>query len=535
MSTITETEASSVILLEHPRPDDPDRHQDVVNAPLSANLQTPYISAVLKSQKIPVELIDANLMRWSMQRTLGEIAKRRPRLLGVHMVYLWGKTADVFDLLSRIHDCCPNTHINLYGFYPTFSYEDICKQFTFIDSVTIGEPETSFFELAQSLLRNRKNTGLSAIDGLAFAVKNSDPSPNIVKTRQRTLLTDLDSLPFPDRSHMHQNAEAEHGLATYILASRGCYNHCTFCYINPSYASGLDSSWRGRSAGSVFGEIRSLYDDSGIRYLYFADANFFGPGRAGKERTSRLADLIIKDKLKIRFGIECRANDIEEHSLSRLVNAGLREVFLGIESGCQKTLDRFKKGLSKEVNECAVRTLRRFGIEPTLGFIMFHPDSTLADIRENFEFLRKLELLRTPAVTAHILHHRQTFFRGTPDFRYTLEKSTARLEPLNGYEAFCEYSDPGVTEFAKIATSLCRSVLAMLHPDEADVCNTAIANGPSVMINQSLIRGYDRLLTAFEAANQGAPMPDPQDVRHIHDDTLRQIAEFSYKTTGQMA
>ena len=35
-------------------------------------------------------------------------------------------------------------------------------------------------------------------------------------------------------------------------------------------------------------------------------------------------------------------------------------------------------------------TLRKYGIEPNYGFIMFEPDSTLADVRENFEFLKEM-------------------------------------------------------------------------------------------------------------------------------------------------
>src|SRR3989338_11331699 len=99
-----------VLLLEPPRPPDPSRFQEVVNAPLSACLFSPYIASLLRSKGIGVELLDANLLGLSMQETLKELARRLTRvaptgrhtglpLLGVHLVYLWEKTEEVFDLL----------------------------------------------------------------------------------------------------------------------------------------------------------------------------------------------------------------------------------------------------------------------------------------------------------------------------------------------------------------------------------------------------------------------------------------------------
>ncbi|MHC4357474.1 MAG: radical SAM protein, partial [Planctomycetota bacterium] len=181
-----------VILLEHPRQEDPENFQDVVNAPLSANLMTPYISAVLKSQQIPVDTLDANLLDLSMDDTIEELAKRQPKLLGVHMVYLWDKTAEVFEMLSRLSEILPDTHINLFGFYPTFSYEKILQQFPFIDSVTIGEPEYTFLELSKAISGNTLNPNLSAIDGLAFRPKDASNGYEIVINRPRLLISDLD-------------------------------------------------------------------------------------------------------------------------------------------------------------------------------------------------------------------------------------------------------------------------------------------------------------------------------------------------------
>ena len=124
--------------------------------------------------------------------------------------------------------------------------------------------------------------------------------------------------------------------------------------------------------------------------------------------------------MNIKFGIECRANDIEDKTIGLLVEAGLKDVFLGVESGSQRSLNKFRKFTTVEDNKKAINILRRYGIEPNYGFIMFEPDSTLADVRENYEFLKEMKMLNSPSVTAHLLHHKQTVFKGT--FDYTKEE-----------------------------------------------------------------------------------------------------------------
>src|SRR3989338_841422 len=509
---------SGILLLEPPRPPDSSRSQEVVNAPLSACLFSPYIVSLLRSKGIDVELLDAHLLGLSVQDTLKELAKKfagaycNTPLLGVHLVYLWEKTEEVFALLSKIKSLNPRVHINLYGYYPTFAFREILGRYPFIDSVTLGEPEYPFLELAQVITQLPPTPySLPPIKGLAF--RNAElctphPAPH----------TPPDGLPFPDRSLLPLYQEK--GLATYILGSRGCYGRCTFCYVSPFYGG-----WRGRSPQNIFEELKDLYEN-GVRYFYFADANFFGPGRAGRERARELADIILKERLNIRFGMECRANDLEEDSLSRLVEAGLREVFLGIESACDPTLKRFRKDTSQEVNRRAIGLLRHFGIEPNLGFIMFEPHTSLKDIRTNFAFLKDTGLLRSPAITAHLLSHKQTLFMGTADYHTCRDRSRPKkyggfstsalswpvLSEAEGvdrpeglslrqdeYAAHYDFEDPGVKSFYELASRLCNEVLSLLTPEDSQACCTPLHEDDRLLeLNKSLVNTYAEILCQYE-------------------------------------
>src|SRR3989338_4636358 len=476
-----------VLLLEPPRPPDPSRFQEVVNAPLSACLFSPYIASLLRSKGIGVELLDANLLGLSMQETLKELTNRlvgaygNTPLLGVHLVYLWEKTEEVFGLLSKIKSLNPRVHINLYGYYPTFAFREILQRFPFVDSVILGEPEYPFLGLAQVITQLPPTPySLPPVKGLALRDVE-------FHTPHSEFHTSPDDLPFPDRSLLPLYQEK--GLATYILGSRGCYGRCTFCYVGPFY-----NGWRGRSPQNIFEELKDLYEN-GVRYFYFADANFFGPGRAGRERAKGLADIILKEGVNIRFGMECRANDLEEDSLSRLVEAGLGEVFLGIESACDPTLKRFRKDTSQEVNRRAIGLLRHFGIEPNLGFIMFEPHTSLKDIRTNFAFLKDTGLLRSPAITAHLLSHKQTLFMGTADY-HRFSKAGQSGPP---YEAHYDFEDPIVQSFYEIVCQLCHGVLSVLTPEEAKPCCVPQSDNACLLtINKVLVDTYEEILCLYE-------------------------------------
>ncbi|MCR4318879.1 MAG: radical SAM protein [Candidatus Brocadiaceae bacterium] len=493
----------SILLLEPPRLPHPYRFEDVVNAPLSACLLTGYISSVLHKNEIEAEIINAHLYDWSIEETITHLSRKSFLLLCVHIVYLWEKTQDIFDMLSALKTMNLTVHLNLYGYYPTFAYGKILTDFPFIDSVTVGEPEFTSLDLARHIL-SEKNKGFldeMNIPGLAFR----DTNGRIV-FNPRPPIQNLDQLPSPDRQDI--DLYKKKGIVTYIQGSRGCYGHCTFCYLNPFY--GQVNLWRGRSAKNIFDEILKLRTEHSIGNFYFSDANFFGPGKPGKERAVTLAELILSHDLNIRFGFECRANDIEEYSLSRLVMAGLTNVFLGLESGDTASLKRFKKHISVDENKKAIQLLRDYGIEPTFGLIMFEFNSTMESVRNNFVFLQEMGIMTTPAVTAHLLHHRQTIFAGTPDYQSMIREPTCTDTSFTNYELFYKIKDPKVEAFSEIISNVCRAALSLLPKTftcETNASDSCIESNLLSTLNNTLITLFAKTLTDFEA-NKNLENPD---------------------------
>jgi len=415
-----------VFLLEHPRQITPERCNDIANAPLSSSLVTGNIAGMLESLGHEVKIAEGFLDKLTYDDIFRQVVGFAPTVLGIHLVYVWGNNGELFAFIKRLKAEGLVEKIVGYGYYPTFAYEEILASCPEFDALSIGEPELSVAEWLQTGAPGR---------GMAWADATGQ-----VRMERRELNRDLDPLPDPVRTDaMMKMSEVN------IEGSRGCYGKCTFCYINPYY--GENSCWRPKSPERVMAEIDQIIARYGPRKFYFTDPSFFGPGKIGRDRVLKLAAM-LKER-NIRFGIEGRVNDIQPETIAALKDAGLSEMLIGLESGRDESLKRLNKMTTVAQNEEALSVLRDHGIEPSVGFIMFEPDSSLADVRTNFEFLKRNGLLKSIFTTANVLYHPQIILQGTKAYR-ELKQSGRLILGDTTYEGRAAYSVPEVTRLAQV-------------------------------------------------------------------------------------
>ncbi|HEX3031044.1 MAG TPA: radical SAM protein [Bacillota bacterium] len=501
-----------ILLLEHPRRLQPDRCNDIANTPLSSCLNSGYIAGMLESKGHRVKIVEGYLDRLSYEEITNIVEEFKPDILGVHMVYHWQFDQALHGFLDKVKKAFHHTYITSFGFFPTNSFAEVLQKYPQIASVILGEPEVSFSEVVEAI---SSRASLEGLPGLAVADEDGT-----VRLQRREPVQDLDSLPFPIRTRALLSLPEVN-----LMGSRGCYGGCTFCYINPFYGQG--SRWRGRSPKNIISEIDEVIAATGVRDFYFTDPNFFGPGQRGQERALQLAGLL--QPRNIRFGIEARVNDIHDETIEALVKAGLRHLLIGLESGKDSSLQRMNKKTTVAQNERALKVLRKHGLEPNVGFIMFEPDSNLEDIRINFEFLKRNELLKNLAVTANLLYHHQIILKGTTAYDVLLEEGRLHVESSLNHEGTGTLSNPEVGTLAEILRQITNHLfLRMGGIWSGKVIPPENAEENYGRINRILVEVFEDSLAVLEAGRHLTKEDISRIVRQTVEAITSSISEMMF-------
>ena len=191
-----------------------------------------------------------------------------------------------------------------------------------------------------------------------------------------------------------------------IETSRGCpWSRCAYCAVR---ASRNGKRWEALPPERILANIDQLMA-AGVRELEFADADLLGG--IDEKHLNRvrwlcdtLRELQARHNKKLSFRafltpqIFCRAGQLEvsdgvKDVLLALKGAGMTRVYIGVESGCDSQLRRYRRSTTPAQLEYAIRLLRdEIGVGIDVGFLMFDPDLTLDEMLENVSFFERLDL-----------------------------------------------------------------------------------------------------------------------------------------------
>lgn len=343
------------------------------------NLGVGYLSSMLLSKGVDVKIVDFGLREDEIGR---EVKKADPILVGFSLIFQY-HTFRLRELARYLRENGINCHFTVGGHYPSLKFENIVNIVPDLDSVVRFEGELTICELVESLSLGRD---WKKIEGIAYR-EGGKP----VSNELRPLISDLDVLPFPLRRKEKRFQCMGKNIA-FIIASRGCVRNCSFCSIRKFYQIPPGRVRRSRSPANVVREMQELYEKHDVSIFLFQDDDFFLPGRQG---TAWVLDFIRELKSeqladKILWKINCRTDEVDLDLFEKLREAGLRLVYLGIESGNKTGLEVLNKQLTLEDNITAVRILDKLKLPYEFGFMLLDPSSTFESVRTNIRFLRKI-------------------------------------------------------------------------------------------------------------------------------------------------
>jgi radical SAM superfamily enzyme YgiQ (UPF0313 family) len=342
------------------------------------NLGLGYLSATLREHGYTVRVIDVEADAADILRAARELG---PVVIGFSLIFQF-YIHRYGDLIRHLRDNGVVCHFTMGGHFPSLSYEQTLSLVPELDSVVRFEGEMTLLELVD---RIGSGQDWRTIEGIAYRDGEA-----IVTTPLRSLLDDLDRLPYPDRD-FKPIMTLGHSLIP-LLASRGCARTCSFCSIQTFYRAAPGKIVRTRKPSKVVEELKSLHEDRGATIFLFQDDDFplFGP--VWQRWAGEFIQELHRSGLsrKIIWKMNCRADVVEPRLFTAMRDAGLYLVYMGLESGNDEGLRVLHKQVTVEQNLRAVRTLKEVGLLFEYGFMLFDPSSTFESVRQNLAFLREI-------------------------------------------------------------------------------------------------------------------------------------------------
>lgn len=268
----------------------------------------------------------------------------------------------VIEMIREIRKINPTAYIMLGGSAPTLnpkSFENVDADCIFSGD-DLGELKRIIDKPLSALKRERNNVVRKIYDSESF------------------------DYPMIYRPDLVLSYAQDHVVS--LESSRGCYGRCKFCTVCYDY----NSKWIPRTVKNIHNELLYIKETvPDCTQLRFIDSNFLGGRSKGKDRIKEITDILFD--MGYFYRIDCRASDVNYDYFITLKQKGLCGVFFGIESGSQRILNELNKGVTVEIIEKAVNVLTELKIAFAYGFIMITPSSDINTIKDNLQFLKRIQ------------------------------------------------------------------------------------------------------------------------------------------------
>lgn len=333
-----------------------------------------YIHSYLEKKGHVVRSIFLNDYTYARckQIFLAHVAADKPDIVGFNV--LTQNRTSTFRLIRLLHKRYPHIQVLIGGMHATVMYEQIIKRFPFVIAV-LGEGEITAGELLDKI---RSGKSFRKIDGIAYSLHNK-----VIKTKDRPLIRDIDTLPFPK----HEAFFTPERTIASITTIRGCPFHCSFCVLNAV----TRSFPRVRSLKNVLAEIEYIIKKfPQVDTIWLMDDQFF----LINTRVIEFCREIIRRKIKLKFICSGRFKPISEEMVAWLEKAGFIQVLLGLESGSPKILHLCHKGITQDDVLKAVTLFRNSKIQLTTFLIIGLYGETQDTVNETIRFVQKMQKIK---------------------------------------------------------------------------------------------------------------------------------------------
>lgn len=244
------------------------------------------------------------------------------------------------------------------------------------DFIMEGEGEVACIELMEYLIDKTRN-----IEDV-HSIRYIDAIGQYKENELSELIDDLDTIPYPKKENSLNLNFRNHEMVG-IITGRGCPYHCSFCYEGANA-----KKVRFRSIDNVMDEIDCIIENNkNLKYINIYDDTF----TLNKERIIEFCKEI--KKRNILWFCEAHVNNIIKNPeiLDIMIDAGLTNIQIGIESGSNKVLSGYNKNITAGMILKVVETCKQKGITGITGnFIIGGAFESSDTIKESMELAKNI-------------------------------------------------------------------------------------------------------------------------------------------------
>lgn len=352
-----------------------------------------YLHAYLRSKGYDSTiLLVPNERRDTFEGAIAFIVERAPGVLCFSaMSYEFGRATAFARALAERFEGRPR----VFGGIHASADPESCLAVA--DIVVRGEGEDTLLELLQTLEQGQPD-GLAHVAGVVFKEEGETRY-----TAVRQPVEAVDSLPYP--RHLPEGMYVSHrgavlpitdpvayktyaryqGTFLSILSSRGCPFACHYCSNSLFRSLYGEHRVRNRSPEQVVDEIALEVGEFGnILYVNFQDDCFMMHPMDWIEQFAKL----YREQVGVPFIVRTTPKHIKRDKLVALKQAGLRWVFMGLQTGSDRiNLEVYGRRVSAEEFIEAATVVSELHLSPWYDVILDNPYETDADHLLTIELL----------------------------------------------------------------------------------------------------------------------------------------------------
>jgi len=303
-----------------------------------------------------------------------ELLRHNPNVIGLSLL-TYNSFLFTYDLILALHAQKSYQEIILGGTGVSLeetNYGQFLKDLGYISHVFMGDANKSLSAYIQGETKN------------VIGIDNYSKS-NFLTTEE------INQLPIPNYDDYNLNDYFLNDRMVVIEGSQGCVRKCTFCdveAIHPKYSF--------KKPENIVNEIESYYLKNDVRTFMFSDSLING----SSSNFDKLCELLIKSKKEGRLPKDiyisgqfiCRKKSVAPYEVyEKMRKAGIKEVFIGFESGSDRVLKDMRKHSTMEDYIFCIDNCSKAGVRVRMLMLTGYPTETLEDHEKTIKMMRILK------------------------------------------------------------------------------------------------------------------------------------------------